>query len=218
MRSVFRLIACVALFPMALPSNAGGTLSRDARVQLSSATALGAKGKKSAAMAVLESLLLGTVRIAPAPGQPEMLSPVVSRAVAVWGNSLQDSPFVVASDKDRIDVKVRFVDAIIAGPDAQGRMDVRRDYYAGKGHGFRITATVSIRRTYNGRPLTEDQATGVLVHELGHLLGLDDEGVKDGVMGPFHPQKVILEPTREEVVAIEKYRQAVRQSIARLIG
>lgn len=222
MRVLTRLVACLTFFPLALPAGAFTSLSANARGTLAAATAMKGRGHKAAAMAVLESLLLGTAKIGVAPGanatENAALTDAASRAVAVWGNALADSPFAMARPQEKANVTVQLVDDLGNGGDTQGKVVARRDFYVGNGHGFHLTAHVYVKRTVLGRRLTEDELTGVVAHELGHLLGLDDDLEPRGLMGPFVPGRPRLEPVRTEVESVQHYRQTVRQSLARLLA
>jgi len=196
----------------------GGVLSGDARAHLEKAGELRAKGNRAAAMAVLESLLMGTARVGVTedarPADRDVLEEAILRSISVWDNSIDDSPFVAASKTDRVDISVRFVDEIDTdGPDAQAELEAHRDFYYGKTHGFRLTAQILVARRIDGRLLTRDELTGILTHELGHLLGLDDDSALEGVMGPFVPGHPRLEPIRSEVNTVRQYRTSVRQSL-----
>ncbi|RYG38950.1 hypothetical protein EON81_02355 [bacterium] len=169
------------------------------------AAAFRAKGQISAEAALLEGVRLGRTRVV--AEDPEGKE-TVEGGVAIWRAALPDSPFVAVSE-GTAEVKVRFVD-FVEGPEGVGRVEAKRDYWFGKGHGSRLTGTIYIRRTVGTRPIRSNEAAAVLAHELGHLLGLDDVPEPGPIMGPLLPGAPSVFPTEDEVASILRLRELCR--------
>ncbi len=175
----------------------------------------GAKGKQ---LATLQSYLLTdavTVGLDPSDG-PNWKTEGIDRAIKVWSNALSDSPFQLVARGKKPMVIVRFVDDIESDGDIQGQVEATRSLHWGSSVGYRIEATLLVRRTSGRHELDEDEITQVVSHELGHLLGLDDAEQCVGLMGPFVPGHPRLKPSKDEIGAVVEYRQQLRDAIAKL--
>ncbi|RYG41991.1 hypothetical protein EON79_19780 [bacterium] len=169
------------------------------------AAAFRAKGQISAEAALLEGVRLGRTRVV---AEDAEAAKAVEEGVAIWRAALPDSPFVAVSS-GAAEVKVRFVD-FVEGPEGMGRVEARRDYWFGGGHGSKLTGSIVIRRTVGARPIRADEAAAVLAHELGHLLGLDDVTEVGPIMGPLLPGSPTVVPTKAEVDSILHLRELCR--------
>ncbi|CAN5366020.1 hypothetical protein BH11ARM2_BH11ARM2_35950 [soil metagenome] len=174
---------------------------------LAQAAAFRAKGQLSAEAALLEGVRLGRTRVA-VEGNDPLLARALDEGIAIWRAVLPDAPFVASSD-GTAEVKLRFVDSV-DGPDGMGKVEARRRYWYGKGHGAKLSGTILVRRTVGARPIRESEASAVIAHELGHLLGLDDVATPGPIMGPFVPGDPAEAPTKAEVASVKRLREFCR--------
>lgn len=71
----------------------------------------------------------------------------------------------------------------------------------------RLDATMQLRtHTPSGKPMNLHQLRHAAMHELGHLLGLDDSATVGDVMGPLDLHNPVYEPTRDEIRELKKLR------------
>lgn len=173
---------------------------------LAQAAAFRAKGERSAEAALLEGVRLGTTRVAAVGNDPRLVR-ALEGGIAIWRAALPDAPFIATDGT--ADVKVKFVDTV-DGPDGMGKVEAQRRYWYGKGHGAKLSGTILIRRTVGSRPIREDEASAVIAHELGHLLGLDDVPTPGPIMGPFVPGEPAEAPTKTEVASVKRLRELCR--------
>lgn len=143
----------------------------------------------------------------------------VANGVGIWRDNLKDSPFVGAgSGKGRPDVLVKFVkDMDAQGADLQGMIEAEHEFkWSGDRHTSKLTGTMYVVYRTGDRNLSQTEATEVVAHELGHLLGLTDAYSAKGLMGPFIPGEPRLTPSGEELAAVNQFRQVVRDEIANI--
>lgn len=178
------------------------------------------KGEVGKASAVLHGLLmtkkvkLGVDMNTVIPGEETRIANGVRAGVETWNRELSDSPFAVAKPGEKADLVVRFVDSLPEGGDVQGAIDARRRFVWGDGGSrYEITGGVAIKRQAFGARLSSDQIGRVLAHELGHLLGLDDDYDGDGVMASFRLGEGHVSPSPEEISAVTEFRNEVRDAL-----
>jgi hypothetical protein len=205
--------AAATLVGLACLSPAATSLSFDSMNLLQMAVSETRSGHKGEAQACLSCLLMsGGVTIG--MEWPGAMSGTVEHAVQVWQSRLDDCPFRYV-DGAKADIRVRFVDEIPAGGDVQGQIKVQRTLRWGShGAGYRLKGWIMVRQNVDGRPLTQPEIAAVVEHELGHLLGLDDDDRVGMLMGPFAAGEPVDGPTIEEVVKVAAFRTAVRRSLS----
>lgn len=72
-----------------------------------------------------------------------------------------------------------------------------------------VRATIRLRtRMPWDAPIAEGALLQAALHEIGHVLGLDDGG--SGVMGPVNPLRPVLRPSPEEVAALRDLHDQAR--------
>jgi len=125
----------------------------------------------------------------------------VERAAETWNDSLGTVVFRVVRDGDA-DLRVRTV-SVLDGED-QGEVDTDLELL-GAGH-YRLTGDISICDQKGSQPITSKEFTAVVLHELGHVLGLDDCPNGNGAMADFDPTHLILHPSEAEVTLVKSIR------------
>lgn len=146
------------------------------------------------------------------------MSSTVSRGIQTWTERLGESPFAFTKS-DKPDIKVVFVSDIESGDDVQGQVHCLRQVAWGrKGSSYRIKGTILIRDNVDGRQLDSSEKTAVIEHELGHVLGLDDDENPSHLMGPFVAGQPVDGPTEDEVETVQEFRSEVRDALNRIEG
>lgn len=136
-------------------------------------------------------------------------SDAVEQAIACWQNKLGGAiQFEKVTESP--DVTVQFVTKIAQG----NRNSIGYSHWQRILHPngtFKLRAEITIATQYpNGRPVTLDSQRHAAMHEIGHLLGLEDSKKVGDVMGPNDPKSPALAPTNTEVEAIQTLRQIAR--------
>jgi hypothetical protein len=135
----------------------------------------------------------------------------------VWQDALSDCPFREARDEEQPDVLVKFVKDIPDGGDLAGEIEAGRHIsWGSKSRTYTLTATLLVRADADGRRLSKAEITEVVAHELGHLLGLDDDDRTTGLMGPFVPGKPRPHASDEEIQTVIDARDEMRSRIVAL--
>lgn len=196
-------------------------LSDEAKACLGRAEQDSSAGRFRASLARLNALLLGaTVRVSidysTLPSGAKKFSEGVGKGVQMWSQCLSDSPFVFSNDRSP-DVTVRFVDKVPLNGDLQGLLEARQEYeWSNNAQSSKLTATIYIVATTEGRLLNSDQVSQVVAHELGHLLGLRDSDNGHEIMGLFDPRNPCISPSSREVSAVKEFRAHVKNEIERI--
>jgi hypothetical protein len=173
---------------------------------------------KPKATALLRGLLLNTVVIgidkSTMPGDDYDWQDGVLAGLGVWSNSMDDSPFVMAQEGEKPDILIRFVDKIENGNDVQGLVKAQRHFYwQGSQSGARVSGTILVRNNVGRRWISGDEISRVVGHELGHLLGLDDDRQGNGIMGDFVAGRGHKQPSQLEIDSVLDFRKMVRQAL-----
>jgi predicted Zn-dependent protease len=137
-------------------------------------------------------------------------------AVAVWQEGLGDSvKFREVDSSENADVKVVFKSDVRMGPEAvagyanwQRSIDPATD---GKPAGH-FVATLQIRTLdLLFKPMPAADVRHEVMHELGHVLGLEDSDSKTDLMGPLDQAHPLLKPQPHEMKAVLDLRAAAAQ-------
>jgi hypothetical protein len=173
---------------------------------------------KPKATALLRGLLLSSVSVgvdaSTIPGDDYDWEDGVSKGIDVWSEALDDSPFVLAKRGEKPDVIVKFVRRIEDSDHAQGLIKAQRHFYwQGSQAGGRVTGTIYVRTDVGRRWISGDEVSRVISHELGHLLGLDDDRKGTGVMGDFIAGRGRKGPSQSELDSVFEFRQMLRQAL-----
>lgn len=137
-----------------------------------------------------------------------------SRAVRHWQEALgDDCPLRVSEGS--ASVTVVMVDSISKAGDELGLIEMKKNYqWSPQTYSCGTTAKISIVRAYAGSPLSEDELTETMAHEMGHLMGLADVDEVGYLMGPMDRSRLTNGPTSLEVNAIQEVRQAFREELS----
>lgn len=185
------------------------------------------KGEPQAALARYNAILYpGGVTVGVAadslpPGREDEAVRAAARAVAVWANLLgPDHPLRWVPDDANAMVVVRFVEALPArAHDALGYIDLRQEVRWNRStHRWSVRGTIYVLRSFEGKPLSFEALTHIAMHELGHLLGLEDVTSHEYLMGPMRVERPLQAPTRYEVEAVLDLRRWLQSRVTQLSG
>ncbi len=150
---------------------------------------------------------------------PENTSPLgrqaVLEAIQQWERYLnRDVLFVEAFKFEPADVKVTFETSLSGnGQHYGGYTKWKRSITQDKlgRYSAAVDAKMQIRTVQpNGKPMTLEQMRHAVMHEFGHILGLDDSPKVGDVMGPLDLNKPVVNPKADEVDQLKKLRAEVR--------
>ena len=156
------------------------------------------------------------IDVVAAGSRTQVAQTALNRAAHTWSIKLEgDSPILVVDPKTKADIKIVLTDKIPkSSHDTLGLIDLKKEYrWNNVRHEVHNKGTIYVMRTWNGRPLTEDQMTEIITHELGHLLGLADVSDTNMLMGPMVPGQTLLAPRPNEIKAIQTLRAKTRSLI-----
>ena len=137
------------------------------------------------------------------------------RSIQDWNASSHTAPFIEVSSKAAADVVVVFAERVrgVRGRYAGYTSWKRTVRMTQSGHRCTVNARIEIsNRTQNGRLMKRGQVIKVLSHELGHVLGLGDNGDSSSLMGPLSAgssQPEIGERERRALMELDYRARAV---------
>ena len=219
---IVRLAACsLVLSAVALASNGNlpRTASSDVKSAIERADAALADGDRQLALALYKGSLYSTqVKIAVDRSTTESESQfwAVTESLNVWRDELDgDLPITLVEDLKAADVVVRFVDTIPErGADALGLIKLEKNYRWSKSfHSYNCRGTIYVVRASQGSKLSFAEIRDVVMHEVGHLLGLADAPNPGVLMGPLERGKPLERPTRAETEDIKELRRTIRERL-----
>jgi hypothetical protein len=219
---VVRLFACsLTLSAVALASNGPlpQTASVDTRNAVEKADAAVMEGDRQLALALYKgSLFPNEVKLAVDQGSLDHDDQyrAVYFALQTWYRELNgDFPVRLVDRVEEADVVVKFVDSIPErGQDALGLIQIEKSYRWSKStHNFKCKGSISIVRSAVGGRLTFSETRDVVMHEIGHLLGLGDVEKTGVLMGPLERGKPLSKPTAAEVEDVKSLRETLRSKI-----
>lgn len=225
-RHVFALLVSCTLFlaPRAIASNdAAGTNSDVSRlINQADGDILGRRFQM--ALAKLETIVhpqgvkLTIDRESDGGPEAELLARALSRAIDAWDAALGGSPVRMALTDEAPDLKVRFVSSIGGATDRMGQIKMTRTFrWNAKDHDSSVGGAIEGVTRIEGRAIKEAEAANILMHEIGHVLGLDDAyASQSGVMGMFDVRQIKRVPSDNEVSAVLKLRSEVASRITRV--
>ena len=137
----------------------------------------------------------------------------VDSALEAWTTALDDTVRLYrADDRRQSGIVVRFQnDVRERGAPVAGYVNWKRTADAAGGG---VTGTVQVRdEDLDGSPMPARAMGHIVLHEMGHLLGLDDSDREGDAMGPLNVSRPVSAPTRAEAEAV----QDLRADAARLL-
>lgn len=172
------------------------------------------KGRYQEALAAANLILLiGPLKlyVEPSSTDPEGTATklLVQKAAQAWSDALGESLDVLfCKDSLGASVVVRSMDTMqLNGREVAGYTDWSR-WVQGSSSGVKAVITLRSRGLHKNR-LSKAAALQAAMHELGHLLGLDD-GPQGGIMGLLDPAKPVTKPSRSEVQLLTEIRNQAR--------
>ena len=217
MAGLSRPLATLCALAAAALTFAGNLIHEEAMSTYRRAVEESSKNRPKAT-ALLRGLLLSTVvvgidRSSLAGGDYDWEDGVLA-GLNVWSNALDDSPFLMAKEGEKADIVIKFVDKINDSNHAQGLVKAQRHFYwQGNQSGARVSGTIFVRSNVGRRWISGDEISRVVSHELGHLLGLDDDRNGDGIMGDFVAGRGHKQPSRNELDSVLDFRKMVRDAL-----
>lgn len=140
----------------------------------------------------------------------------VYQALATWFSELDgDFPVNFVDDVEDAELVLSFVGEIqVTGTDALGLIRLKKNYrWNETRHEVTYSGTIQIVSTPPGGNLSNAETVDVVMHELGHLLGLADDSRAGSLMGPLDRGKPLKRPTVREVAAVRELRALLRRRI-----
>lgn len=141
------------------------------------------------------------------------------RAIFQWHSALdQKSLIQLVGSNQKADLTIRLVDKLPNRSDRTlGLIELKKSYSWNKSiHKVSYQGTISVKRSWDGKSLNEDELTEVICHELGHLLGLADVDVMGSLMGPMDRNHLLTGPQKHEVQALRLLRQAAQERLTQI--
>ncbi len=179
-----------------------------------------AEGLVPRALAHARTILLPRdIRIAIDAGPADPIAAEALRRAAIsaadqWERALGREVRFFWTDPSSAEVRVTFAPSVrLGGAEVAGKAVWRRGILDW-GHGqadYTLSATIHVRTELDGRAFPEPAIRQTLLHELGHVLGLDDSPVLGHVMGPVDPSRPVSEPALSELESLLALRDAARQ-------
>ncbi|MBX3096390.1 MAG: hypothetical protein KF812_05965 [Fimbriimonadaceae bacterium] len=176
------------------------------------------------ALALLEgSLYTEGVRVAVEGDHAERRA-IVSEAIAEWSRVLEgDNPVRLVSANEDYDLLVRYVTEMPTGGSAcssehdhsLGLIKLQKRYRWNRAvREVTISGGIYVSLRPRGGALSRAEQLDVILHELGHLLGLDDRNQVGPLMGPLERGNPSGHPAADEVRSIVTFRRLVRDRIS----
>lgn len=141
--------------------------------------------------------------------QPDRVE-AVTRAMAIWEDVLDGDVRFLITDESDAEVKIFLLERLEMKGRALGGYAFWSRSIASLGATYeaRLESTVYLAEGYRNQSFSAEARVQAALHELGHVLGLDDGG--NGVMAALDPANPISMPSRQEVQAILRLRMAAR--------
>lgn len=137
-------------------------------------------------------------------------------AIQGWDTALRgDNPIRLVSANEKPQLLIRWVNQTPHNADrGMGLIELRKEYrWNSLRHEYSISGTIWIATNPPSGPTTVAEQTDVIMHELGHLLGLDDRPEIGPLMGPMERGKPSGKPAADEVDAVLRIRRIARDRI-----
>lgn len=219
MRTLLPLLALFAVVPAA--SSAPKTPHRpaklkemcgEARQHLGEARRAVRDGRTEEARSIVRDLLLdGGATVG--SHDPRVTRAILDGAIGRWQKPLKETIFASTGDAAP-EIEVRLASQIDGVDDVQGEVEFKDEVSDdGQPH---VGAIIRVRDNVDGRPIKANEMTTVITHELGHVLGLEDDPGGEGIMAEFDPADPDIWPSTAEVTNVERLRTDCRALLSRI--
>lgn len=173
-------------------------------------------GKPQLALGRLESTLFpqGVTLALDPNGADAAFRRLFVRSIAAWKEALgSDCPLRLAGPNETPQIWVRRVDTLPTGEGRElGLIQLeRRVQYNRSLRRVLVSGTILVLSTHSGVPTSEAEQYHILLHEIGHLLGLDDVPEWGPLMGPLRRGQPLTTIPVAEVAMVRQLRTVLRQ-------
>lgn len=177
------------------------------------------------ALALLEGAIYPDgVRIAVEGDNAERRA-IVRAALDEWTRVLGgDNPARLVSVNEDHDIKVRYVTEMPKSGSARcsegtdhslGLIHLQKRYRWNRSvHELTVSGTIYVSLRPRGGALSRGEQVDVIMHELGHLLGLDDRDEVGPLMGPLERGNPSGRPAKDEIESVISLRRMVRDRLS----
>jgi hypothetical protein len=179
-------------------------------------------GKLEQAIAGIQSLRLIkpiNINVESLPlNQRRKLRLACETACTSWNQFLGRTVFLVSNNPGVKVVTGNFEDSS-SSHHVLGEVQIERKYYqTGKIFDYEIIGQLRLSRLHDGKELTQEESQSVVLHELGHILGLRDSEDLAGLMGPYtNPPKVALSINEQnDLVAYRAMLESLERKLVAL--
>lgn len=174
------------------------------------------RGYEGGATACANLILLEQIRIfVDDKNATDEVKLALSDAEFIWEDALDsETKFVRVASRKEAEVIVSFSRGLnIEGRQAGGFTEWSRSVKWQNGEYVgALKADLKLRTIRpDGKPMSREQARHAALHELGHILGLDDCNVRGEVMSPLNLSKPVGTPAFKEVAALRELRSKATQ-------
>ncbi len=169
------------------------------------------RGYEGGAIASANLILLGQIKIyVDDRGATDETKLALADAEFIWEDALDsETKFVRVTSRKEAEIVISFSrDLNVGGQEAGGYTEWSRNVkWQGSEYVGSLKADMKLRTIRpDGKPMTREQARHAALHELGHVLGLDDSVNRGEVMAPLNLRKPIATPSYKEVCVIREIR------------
>jgi hypothetical protein len=137
------------------------------------------------------------------------------RALDNWEEALDHTIEFVESDRADTPITIQFRPHVKMGHEpvaGYATWKRRIDLDGDRVFKARVTATLQIRtQNLNDKPMPAAAMTHEVMHEMGHVLGLEDRDRVGELMGPLNVRRPVANPSRQEANAVMDAREEARE-------
>lgn len=221
-RHLFPILACFASVPsMAAAPLRTATLLPEVNRHMEQARSHLDRGTVEVAMAHATVVLVGdrvryTIRFQNVhPERHRSFERAFEAAVESWERLLDDTVRFHRIDRtEDADVNVRFMPAVkMHKEQVAGYVNWRRTIKIeqDKVKECHFKADLQLRtQTLEGTPMPGDAVKHAAMHEVGHVMGLDDSPRQGDIMGPLDINRPVARPQPHEVASVRALREEAR--------
>lgn len=140
----------------------------------------------------------------------------LDEAFRAWEDSLDESvTFVPVDDPSKANIQIRFKRDVLMGKEpvagfANWKRKIQTD--GDKVLSATVSADLQIRTVnLDGRPMPSEAMTHEVMHEVGHVLGLEDCDHLGELMGPLDVRRPVPAPRQHEASAVRELRDEAKR-------